>query len=254
MGTDRFDLTEKVAVVTGGSKGLGKAIALGLAEAGADVVVASRTQGDLDLVADEIRKMGRGALAVATDVTDLPSIRNLAEQTMDRFGRIDILVNNAGQGMFMPFLQISEEQWDDIISVNLKGYFLCTKVIGKYMCKAKSGRIINISSIMGSSPTEFMVHYAASKGGIDAMTKSLALEWATRGITVNAIAPSFFATDMNRIALEDEAISQVIMDRTPIRRWGQVEELVGLVVYLASDSSSFMTGAIIPLDGGWTAG
>ncbi len=249
-----FDLTGKVAVVTGGSKGFGKAIALGLAEAGADVVVASRTQADLDRVAYEIRNMGRKALAVATDITDLQSIQNLAEQTTDRFGKIDILVNNAGQGMFMPFLEISEGQWDSIINVNLKGYFLCTKAIGKYMYKARSGRIINISSIMGSSPTEFMAHYAASKGGIDAMTKSLALEWATRGITVNAIAPSFFATDMNRVAQENEAISQVIMDRTPMRRWGQVEELVGLVVYLASDASSFMTGAIIPLDGGWTAG
>jgi len=254
MGLDLFDLTKKVAVVTGGSKGFGKAIALGLAEAGADVVVASRTQKDLDLVADEIKKIGRNGLGVATDVTDLRSIRFLADRTMKDFGRIDILVNNAGHGTYIPFLQVTEEQWDSVISVNLKGYFLCAQVLGSYMYKAKSGRIINISSVMGSAPTEYMAHYAASKGGIDAMTKALAIEWAKRGITVNAIAPSFFATDINKVAMEDQTISRVIMDRTPVRRWGQVEELVGLVVYLASDSSRYMTGAIIPLDGGWTAG
>ncbi len=254
MAYKQFDLTGKVAVVTGGSKGFGKAIALGIAEAGADVVVASRTQGDLDLVADEVEKMGRNALAVATDVTDLPSIQNLADRTMNEFGRIDVLVNNAGHGTYIPFLQISEENWDSTIDVNLKGYFLCTQVIGSFMYKAKSGRIVNISSVMGSSPSEYMAHYAASKGGIDAMTKALAIEWARRGVTVNAIAPSFFATDINKVAMEDETISKVIMDRTPVRRWGQVEELVGLVVYLASDSSSFMTGAILPLDGGWSAG
>jgi NAD(P)-dependent dehydrogenase (short-subunit alcohol dehydrogenase family) len=254
MGLEMFSLEGKVAIVTGGSRGFGRAIALGLAEAGADVVVASRTQGDLDKVAEEIRAKGRRGLAVATDTTNVNSIKNLAAKAVEALGKIDILVNNAGQGKNIPFLMITEEEWDRIITVNLKGYFLCTKVIGSYMFKAKSGSIINISSAMGSYPLGFLAHYAASKGGINAMTKSLAQEWATRGIRVNAIAPSYFATDINKHAMEDENISKLIMSKTPLNRWGQVEELVGLVIYLASDASSFMTGGILPLDGGWSAG
>jgi NAD(P)-dependent dehydrogenase (short-subunit alcohol dehydrogenase family) len=254
MGIEIFGLDGKVAVVTGGSRGFGKAIALGLAEAGADVVVASRTQADLERVAEEIREKGRRALAVVTDTTDRASVSNLGSKVMEMFGKIDILVNNAGQGRNVPFLNITEEEWDNIITVNLKGYFLCTQILGGYMFKAKSGRIINISSAMGSYPLPFLTHYAASKGAINALTKCLAQEWANRGITVNAIAPSYFATDINKHAMEDKDISQLIMSKTPLRRWGQVEELVGLVIYLASDASSFMTGAVIPLDGGWSAG
>ena len=254
MGVDMFNLEGKVAVVTGGSRGFGKAIALGLADAGADVVVASRTQADLDIVAEEIRSRGRKALAVACDMLDRASIEKLAETTVDTFGKIDILVNNAGQGFTVPFLKLAEDQWDQIININLKGYFLCTQILGQYMFKAKSGRVINISSAMGNYPLAYMAPYAASKGGINAMTKSLAQEWATRGITVNAIAPSYFATDINKSAMEDEATTRLIMSKTPVNRWGQAEELVGLVIYLASDASSYMTGAVVPLDGGWSAG
>ncbi len=254
MGIERFKLDGKVAVVTGGSRGFGKAIAIGLAEAGASVVVASRTKADLDAVAEEINGKGGKALAVACDMLDRASIEKLAEETISAFGKVDILVNNAGQGWNVPFLNLTEEQWDSIISVNLKGYFLCTQILGKHMFKAKAGRVINISSAMGTYPLPFLVPYAASKGGINAMTKSLAQEWATRGITVNSIAPSYFATDINKGAMEDKAITGLIMSKTPVARWGQVEELVGLVIYLASDASSFMTGAIIPLDGGWSAG
>lgn len=254
MSLDIFNLEGKVAIVTGGSRGFGKAIALGLAKAGADVVVASRTQSDLDVVANEIKSVGRKSLAIATDMLDRSSIENLAAKTMEAFGRIDILVNNAGQGWTVPFLKWTDEQWDQILNVNLKGYFLCTQIIGQHMFKAKSGRVINISSAMGSYPLPYMVPYAASKGGINAMTKCLAQEWATRGITVNAIAPSYFATDINKDAMEDEATTKLIMSKTPVNRWGNVEELVGLVVYLSSGASSFMTGAVIPLDGGWSAG
>ncbi|MEW6442293.1 MAG: 3-oxoacyl-ACP reductase family protein [bacterium] len=254
MGTELFSLKGKVAVVTGGSKGIGKAIALGLADAGADVVVASRTQADLDKAAAEVCGKGQRALAVAADTTNLDSIRNLAAKAIEAFGKIDILVNNAGQGATVPFLKIPVEEWDRILTVNLKGYFLCTQVIGGYMFKAKSGRVINISSAMGSSPMGFMAHYAASKGAINAMTKSLAQEWAARGITVNAIAPSYFLTDINKIAYENETTNKLIMSKTPMGRWGQLDEIVGLAVYLASDASRYMTGAILPLDGGWTAG
>ncbi len=254
MGTEMFRLDGKVAVVTGGSRGFGKAIAIGLAEAGADVAVASRTQSDLDIVAEEIKARGRNSLAVAADMLDRASIENLTSRTMETFGKIDILVNNAGQALSIPFWKLSEEQWDQIINVNLKGYFLCTQIIGQHMSKAKYGRVINISSTTASRPLPSLAPYAASKGAINSMTKCLALEWATRGITVNAIAPGFFATDINKHVKEDEAITERIMSKTPLNRWGQVEEIVGLVVYLASDASSFMTGAIIPLDGGWSAG
>ncbi len=254
MSSNLFNLEGKVAVVTGGSKGFGKAIALGLADAGADIVVASRTQSALDEVADEIRAKGRKALAVATDTSDIAAVRNLGEKTIEAFGKIDILINNAGQGTTTPFLNITEEDWDRIMNINLKGYMFCSQVIGKYMFKAKYGRIINISSAMGSYPLPYMAHYAASKGAINAFTKSLAQEWATRGVTVNAIAPSYFATDINETAMEDEATTKLIMSKTPLNRWGKVEELVGLVVYLSSDASSFMTGTVVPLDGGWSAG
>ena len=254
MSLEMFNLSGKVAIVTGGSRGFGKAIALSLADAGADVVVASRTQADLDKVASEIESKGRKSLAISTDTTNLDSIKNLASKTIEKFSKIDILINNAGQGEALPFLNVSEELWDRIMDVNLKGYFLCSQVIGGYMFKAKSGRIINISSAMGSYPLAFLSHYAATKGGINAMTKSLAQEWATRGITVNAIAPSYFATDMNKNSMEDKNISRLIMSKTPVARWGQLEELTGIVIYLASDASSYMTGSIIPLDGGWSAG
>lgn len=254
MGTDMFSLKGKVAIVTGASRGIGKTIALGLADAGADVVVAARTQADIEKTAQAITDMGRRGLAVPTDTTDLESVRNLAHRTVEEFGKIDVLVNNAGRGGTVPFLKLPVEDWDDMMAINLKGYFLCTQVIGAHMFKARSGRVINISSIMGSYPMPFMAHYAASKGAIDAMTKSLAQEWAPRGVTVNAIAPSYFLTDITKSAYEDEATNKLIASKTPLGRWGELQELVGLVVYLASDASSYMTGAIIPLDGGWSAG
>ncbi|MFC1823170.1 SDR family NAD(P)-dependent oxidoreductase [Thermodesulfobacteriota bacterium] len=197
---------------------------------------------------------GCRSLAIATDTTDLSAIKKLGEKSFEAFGKIDILVNNAGQAATAPFLMLPEEQWDHLMSVNLRSYFLCTQVIGNYMFKAKYGRVINISSAMGTSPMAFMAAYAASKSGIIGMTKSVAQEWATRGITVNAIASSYFATDMIKNEMVDENISKLIMSKTPVNRWGQVEELVGLVIYLASDASSYMTGAVIPLDGGWSAG
>jgi NAD(P)-dependent dehydrogenase (short-subunit alcohol dehydrogenase family) len=254
MGTEMFSLEGKVAVVTGSCKGFGKAIALGFADAGADVVVSCRNQPHLESVSEEIRSKGRQALAVAADTTDRPAIQELADKTIEKFGKIDILVNNAGQGGAAPFTKMPEEEWDRILNVNLKGYFLCTQIIGGHMYKAKSGRVINISSAMGNYPLGFMAHYAASKGGINAMTKSLAQEWARRGITVNSIAPSYFETDMSEGIKADPNTYNLIMSKTPLARWGQSEELVGLTVYLASDVSSFMTGAIIPFDGGWSAG
>lgn len=254
MGLEIFSLEGKTAVVTGASRGFGAAIAIGLAEAGADVALAARTESALHEVAAKIEALGRQALVVPTDMLDKAAIDQLAEKTIAAFGKIDILINNAGLGDSVPFLQMPEDEWDKILNVNLKGYFLTTQAVGKYMFKAKSGRVINISSAMGEYPLPYLTHYAASKGAINAMTKCLAQEWANRGITVNAIAPSYFETDMTESSRENEHANALIMSKTPLARYGKVDELVGLVVYLAGDNSSYMTGAVVPLDGGWSAG
>jgi len=254
MGLDLFSLKGKVAVVTGASRGFGRAIALGLAESGADVVLAARTVSALEELGREIEGLGRRALPVQADMGDAAAIDRLAKATIETFGKVDILVNNAGVGGSQPFLNIAADEWQRILDINLKGYVLCTQAFGKYMFKAKYGRVINISSAMGEYPLPYLTHYAASKGAINALTKSLAQEWATRGITVNAIAPSYFETDMVKESKENEQANALIMSRTPIKRYGKVEELVGLVNYLACDNASYMTGAVIPLDGGWSAG
>jgi len=254
MASNLFSLEGKVAVVTGASRGFGRAIALGLADAGADIVLAARTESSLQEVAAEIATKGRRALAVPADMGSKESVSNLATKTIEAFGKVDILVNNAGLGSNVPFLKMTEDEWDRILDVNLKGYFLTTQAFGQHMFKARSGRVINISSAMAEQPLPYLTHYAASKGGINAMTKCLAQEWAGRGITVNAIAPSYFETDMTEHARGNEQATALIMARTPLNRYGRIEELIGLVVYLACDNSSYMTGAVIPLDGGWTAG
>jgi len=254
MGLEIFSLEGKVAVVTGASRGFGEAIAIGLAEAGADVVLAARTESALREVAKTVEARGRKALVVPTDMTDRSAIDRLADRAIEAFGKVDILVNNAGLGGNMPFLKMPEEEWDRILDVNLKGYFLATQTIGRHMVKARSGRIINISSAMGEHPLPYLAHYAASKAGINAMTRSLAQEWARFGITVNAIAPSYFETDMTENARGNEQASALILSKTPLARYGKIGELIGLVIYLASDCSSYTTGAVIPLDGGWSAG
>lgn len=246
MSVDIFDLAGKVAIVTGGSRGLGKAMVLGLAQAGADVAVVSRTLSDLEKVADEIRDLGRDSLAVAADVTKLADVKSMVEKVLDKFGKVDILINNAGTTVSKPALDHKEDDWDKVLDVNLKGYFLCAQAVGKEMVKCKKGSIINNSSMAGVIAIKNIVAYDASKAGVNQLTKALALEWAEYGVRVNAICPGFME---NVMARTNEALEKRIAERTPLGRRGKINELIGPVVFLASNASSYITGAIIMVDG-----
>ena len=243
-------LDGKVAIVTGGGRGLGKAAAIALADAGADVVVASRNMQNIQAVAEAIRAKGRRALAISVDVTRPEEVEAAVEKTIQDFGRIDILVNNSGIAFVKPLMELSEEEWHGIIETNLTGIYLCTRSVGKFMIKQGKGRVINIASVDGFVGVPNLVGYCASKGGVIQFTRALAAEWARYNITVNALAPGYFYTDMSREALEDEVMKQRLLKNIPLRRVGQPGELGPLVVYLASDESSFMTGSVIVIDGG----
>jgi NAD(P)-dependent dehydrogenase (short-subunit alcohol dehydrogenase family) len=248
-----FGLADRVAVVTGGSRGLGRGIALGLAAAGAHVVPVSRTQADLEVVAGEIRALGRRALAVAVDVTEESSVQGMVRRVVDEFGHIDILVNSAGIVSLKPTVEFPIEEWQQIIDVNLRGTFICCKEVGKMMLEQARGKIINLSSVRGHQGRANDPAYPASKGAVNLLTKSLAIEWAQRGIQVNAIAPTFIRTELNAFLLDDPATRDWVLSRIPMGRVGQIWDLFGLAVFLASPASDFITGQTIYLDGGWTA-
>lgn len=247
-----FNLTNKIAVVTGASRGLGKAMATGLAKAGADIVVTDIL--DITETVGEIKKLGREALGVRVDVSKKEDIETMVKQTIEKFGRIDILVNNAGIFRVSPAEMMKEEDWDKVIAVNLKGQFLCAQEVGKQMIKQKSGKIINMASIAGKFAFAQSVAYNASKAGVILLTKTLAVEWGKYNIQVNAICPGVFATAMTEDFLKDENFLQMMKTRVPLARYGEPKELVGAVVYLASKDSDYMTGHALVIDGGWTAG
>jgi dehydrogenase/reductase SDR family protein 4 len=249
-----FDLTGRVAVVTGGSRGIGRAIALGLASYGADVVVASRKQEDLDAVAVEIRALGRKAAAIATHMRNREDIDRLVQATLDQFGKIDILVNNAGTNpYFGPLVDIEERTWDQIMTVNLKGYFLLAQSVAKGMKERKSGNIINVASVGGRRASPGLGAYSISKASVIMLTQVLAQELGPHGIRVNAIAPGIIQTKFAQALWENEAILQRTLSTTPLGRIGRAEEMAGVCVWLASDASSYVTGQTIVLDGGQTA-
>lgn len=247
-----FSLKGKIAIVTGAGRGLGKAIALGLASAGADIVV-SDVIDTAETVA-EVQKLGVKAIGVKTDVTNKKDIEDLVATAIKTFGKIDILVNNAGVVKQGPSEDISEKDWDFVISVNLKGEFTCSQEVGKQMIKQKSGSIINIASIAGILGSAQTAAYCASKAGIILMTKTLAVEWGKYGIRVNAICPGLFVTDMTKDFVKDPNFMQMIKTRVSLGRYGNPQELAGTAVYLASDAASYTTGHALVADGGWTAG
>ena len=252
MGLEIFDLTGKVAMVTGSTRGLGEVAAVALAKAGADVAVCGRSTPDLSRVTAEIEKLGRAAKGFHIDVTDSGKVGDAVEQILDFFNRVDILVNNAGVNFRVPVLEYPEEEWDRVINTNLKGYFLVTRAVAPQMIENGYGKVINMSSILGTVGLPHQVAYASSKGGVDQMTKVMALEWAKLGVRVNAIGPTYFETELVTQIREDPERFNFINDRTPMGRWGYLPELEGTIIFLASTASDFITGQTIYVDGGWT--
>ena len=253
LGTELFSLAGRVALVTGAGRGLGRSMALALAAAGADVVGMSRTAGEIETLAEEVRGLGRRAMAVRADSTVEAEVERAASRVMDELGGLDILVNNAGINIRKPVLELSPEEYRQVLSTNLEGYFLCARAAGRIMVERGRGKVINISSIMGRVALANQAAYASSKGAIEQLTKVLAIEWAPHNVQVNAIGPTYFETDLTRPLFEDEERHDFITSRTPMGRWGQPHELAGAVIFLASAASDYVTGHTLMVDGGWTA-
>ncbi|MEA2706342.1 MAG: hypothetical protein QOH22_1130 [Gemmatimonadaceae bacterium] len=248
-----LDLTGRVAVVVGATSGIGKAIALGLADAGADVVPTGRRAKLAEDAAREVETRGRRSLAMAADVGDAGSLQALADAAIERFGKVDILVNAAGRTQRRPTLEVSDAEWNEIMDTNLTGMLRACRVFGRHMIERGYGRIINIGSLTSVVALYEVAAYGASKAGVAALTKSLAVEWAPHGVCVNAILPGVFRTALNEGLLDGTDRGQELLARTPMKRFGQPNEVAGAAVFLASEAASFVTGHLLAVDGGFLA-
>jgi 2-deoxy-D-gluconate 3-dehydrogenase len=253
MDFPEFSLTNKIALVTGASRGIGRYLAAGLAHYGADLIITGRTVSQLEEAAQEIRRLGRRCLVVPMDITQKADIEKGVDQAFRHFGRIDILVNNAGINIPKPALEVTEEDWRRVMDSNLTGLFFCCQAVGRIMVNQKSGKIINISSQTGTVAIQWRAAYCSSKAGVNLLTKVLALEWGPHNINVNAVAPTFIETPMTRPMLENQAFREMVLNKILLGRVGQPKDVLGAVIYLASAASDLVTGHVLLVDGGWTA-
>ena len=253
MTFSKLELTGRTAVVIGGTSGIGRAIAHGMAQAGADVVCTSRRKDQVDAAAAEIESFGKRTLRVTSDVSDKASLELLLAACVTEFDKVDILVNSAGRTKRTPTLDLEQEEWDAIMETNLSGTLRACQVFGKHMVHNGYGRIVNIASLSTFVALYEVAAYAASKAAVASLTKSLAVEWAKRGVNVNAIAPGVFRTALNQKLLDESPRGAEFLTRTPMGRFGQVEELAGAAIFLASEAASFVTGEVLVVDGGFLA-